>query len=93
MIRLVIPEEPAAEAAPAAEARAPVRQSLRIGTLDNSKSNADHLLGDLVRRLSAEMTVQGVVQTRKPGAALSARDELLDRLAMEADCVITAMAD
>jgi hypothetical protein len=93
MIRLVIPEEPAVDAAPAAEARAPARQQLRIGTLDNSKSNADHLLGDLVRRLSAQMPVQSVVQTRKPGAALSAREDVLDTLATEADCVITAMAD
>ena len=53
MIRLVIPEEPAVDAAPAAEARAPARQQLRIGTLDNSKSNADHLLG------VAEATLRG----------------------------------
>jgi len=92
-MRLVIPEEPAVQVAPTAKVDALGPSPLRLGVLDNSKGNADHLLADLVARLQAATAIAGVVSARKPAAAAAAGLEVIDRLAQEADCVITAMAD
>ncbi len=95
MTLLVIPEEPAADTTPAAHAHAhaPRAERLRLGTLDNSKSNADHLLARLVQRIGEARPVVSVLARRKPGAALAAQPSVLDELAREADCVLVAMAD
>ena len=93
MIRLVIPEEMSEDTAPTAQVTTPRVSKLRIGILDNSKSNADHLLSHLAMRIGDHMTVGGVVIGRKPGTALAARPDVIDMLVKEADCVITAMAD
>ena len=93
MIRLVIPEEMAEDTAPTATVAAPSVSKLRIGILDNSKSNADHLLSHLAMRIGDHFTVASVVEGRKPGAALAAKPDVIDKLVKEADCVITAMAD
>ena len=66
---------------------------LRIGTLDNSKSNADHLLRMLIEGLQAQTQVASVVSLRKPSVSEPASAKVLDRLAAEADVVISAMAD
>ena len=88
----IIPEAP-----PPAEAsvagRRKVKGGLRLGILDNSKSNADHLLAMIVEEVKAKLPVSSVVALRKPGPAAGAEAEMLDQLAEEADCVISAMAD
>ena len=66
---------------------------LRLGILDNSKSNADHLLQMIVEGLKATLPVASVVALRKPGPAAGADPRVLDQLAEGADCVISAMAD
>jgi len=90
---LVVPEAPVQQAAASTSQRAIGAKKLRIGILDNSKSNADHLLNMLVAGLQSQMNVASVVALRKPTPSLPAEAGVLDKLAEEADVVISAMAD
>lgn len=108
-IRLVVPEEPCGAAptevaqadvlpagaspADASLARMASGAMLRIGVLDNSKGNADHLLASLIERLRAAVPLTAVVAERKPTSARPATDQVLARLAEETDCVVSAMGD
>jgi len=92
-VLLVVPEAPVQQAAAVAGPRAIGGKGLRIGTLDNSKSNADHLLAMLIEGVKAQMPVASVVALRKPTPSLPAEAHVLDKLAEEADVVISAMAD
>jgi hypothetical protein len=92
-VLLVVPEAPAAQAAAATAQRAIGAKPLRIGTLDNSKSNADHLLAMLVEGVKAQLPVASVVSLRKPSPSLPAEAGVLDQLAEDADLVVSAMAD
>lgn len=71
------------------------RQSagLRLGLLDNSKSNADHLFKFLVEGIRAEMPLASVVSLRKPLPSLAADPGIIEQLAKETDLVVSAMAD
>jgi hypothetical protein len=66
---------------------------LRLGVLDNSKGNADHLLRFIVEGVKAALPVASVVMTRKGSVSLPAPADVLDRLTREADFVVSAMAD
>ena len=88
----IIPEAPAPGGAKLADQRKS-KGGLRVGILDNSKSNADHLLRMIVDDIKSQMPVQSITVLRKPSPAAGADTSLLDRLAQDADCVITAMAD
>ena len=66
---------------------------IRLGVLDNSKANADHLLNMIIDGVKQEFKVDSVVYKRKPASSRPATDEILDELAEEADLVISAMAD
>lgn len=93
-VLLVVPEAPVQQAAASTSRRKlGAGQTLRLGTLDNSKSNADHLLAMLVDGVKAQAPVGSVVSLRKPSPSLPAEPALLDQLAEEADVVISAMAD
>lgn len=92
-VLLVVPEAPAPEARAAVAERKPARGAIRLGTLDNTKSNADHLLSFIVEGVRATLPVASVVSLRKENATVPARPEVLERLAAEADFVITAMGD
>lgn len=93
-VMLVVPEAPAPVAETAAtEQRSIAGKGLRIGTLDNTKSNADHLLRMIIEGIGRNVAVDSVVTTRKKAASLPAAPEILDQLAEEADLVISAMAD
>ena len=92
-ITLVVPEAPAPAAAAAAEARKAGKSGLRLGVLDNSKGNADHLLRFIVEGVKASVPVASVVSLRKESVSLPAAGPTLDRLAQEADFVVSAMAD
>ena len=92
-ILLVVPEAPAPESsAPMAE-RQIAKAGLRLGVLDNSKGNADHLLKFLVEGVLAALPIASVVSLRKDSVSLPAPAGILDQLAAEADCVVSAMAD
>lgn len=88
----IIPEAPP-PADIGATAKRKVKGGLRLGILDNSKSNADHLLKMIVEDVKTKLAVSSVVALRKPSPAAGADPELLDQLTEGADCVISAMAD
>lgn len=92
-ITLVVPEAPVPAPAAAAASRKAGQGGLRLGVLDNSKGNADHLLRFIVEGVKAAMPVASVVMTRKGSVSLPAPDDVLDRLTREADFVVSAMAD
>jgi uncharacterized protein YhfF len=88
----IVPEAPAPADVEITQERK-ARGGLRLGILDNSKSNADHLLGMIVEGIKAQLPVASIVSLRKPSPAAGADPKLLEQLAEEADCVISAMAD
>jgi hypothetical protein len=94
-VRLVIPAAPAP--AQSADAHAVQRRvgakGIRLGVLDNSKGNADHLLAIIVEAVRKEVPIASVAFARKPYVSMAAPPEILDQLAREADVVISAMAD
>ena len=92
-VTLVVPEAPVPATAAAAELRASSAGGLRLGILDNSKGNADHLLGMLVENVRTMFAVSSVVTRRKTSAANPADDKMLEEFAANADFVVSAMAD
>jgi len=92
-VLLVVPEAPVPEAAVPVERRKAGSGGLRLGVLDNSKGNADHLLRFIVEGVKAALPVASVVMTRKGSVSLPAPGEVLDQLTREADFVVSAMAD
>lgn len=93
MVRLVIPEAPPPAAAATSKQRAFQAGGIRLGVLDNSKGNADHLLKFIVEGVKAQIKVASVVSLRKPSPSIPAEKAVLDELTEKADCVISAMAD
>jgi uncharacterized protein YhfF len=92
-VRLVIPEAPAPRATAAGKARDLHADGIRLGILDNSKGNADHLLQFIVEGVKAQVKVASVVSARKAAPSIPADAATLDELAQQADCVISAMGD
>ena len=92
-ISIVIPEAPLEDVTQLKAARKLGGGALRLGVLDNSKANADHLLNLLVEGIKKDFAVSSVVLKRKPASSRPATDQLLDELARETDVVISAMAD
>lgn len=92
-VKLVVPEAPVPATAEAGVQRKFAQGGLRLGILDNSKGNADHLLRFIVDGVKALLPVASVVALRKDSVSLPAPADILDRLAAESDYVITAMAD
>jgi len=90
---LVVPEAPPVQAAIAGAQRKLAASGLRVGVLDNSKGNADHLLRFVVAGLRASLPVRSIVELRKDNVSLPAPGGVLDRLTREADVVVSAMAD
>ena len=91
-IFIVVPEAPLEEG----EQLKPERKlgaGIRLGVLDNSKANADHLLNLIVEGVKKELKVDSVVYKRKPASSAPATPQTLDELAQEADLVVSAMAD
>jgi hypothetical protein len=91
-IFLVVPDAPIEDAAQLKASRR-LGSSIRLGVLDNSKGNADHLLNFIVEGAKQEFKVDSVVMKRKPASSGPATDQVLDELANEADVVLSAMAD
>jgi hypothetical protein len=66
-------------------------RGLRVGVLDNSKPNADVLLGRVAERLAERAAGATVRRWQKPGASNPAL--MLDEIAGGADVVLTGSAD
>ncbi len=92
-IFLVVPDAPIEDVAQLKSSRSLSGGGIRLGILDNSKANADHLLNLIVEGVKKEYKVDSVVVKRKPTSSRPATDQVLDELAKEADLVISAMAD
>ena len=92
-IFVVAPDAPMEEAVRLKAGRTLGSGGIRLGVLDNSKSNADHLLNLIVEGVKKEFKVDSVVIKRKPTSSRPATDQMLDELAQEADLVVSAMAD
>jgi len=92
-IFLVVPDAPIEDVAQLKSNRTLGSGGIRLGILDNSKANADHLLQLIVEGVKKEFTVDSVVIKRKPTSSRPATDQVLDELAKDADLVISAMAD
>ena len=92
-IFIVVPEAPMEDAAALGSQRKLGTGGIRLGVLDNSKANADHLLNLLVDGVKKELKVDSVVFKRKPASSAPATERILDELAKEADLVVSAMAD
>ena len=92
-ILLVVPEAPAPAAAEVVDERRIEKKGIRLGVLDNSKGNADHLLRFIVDSVKASVPVSSVIVQRKGSVSLPAPADILDKLTAEADVVVSAMAD
>jgi hypothetical protein len=92
-IFLVVPDAPLEETTQLKASRKLTTAGIRLGVLDNSKANADHLLQMIVDGVKKDFKVDSVVYKRKPASSRPATAEMLDELAKEADLVISAMAD
>ena len=81
-ITLVTPDAPPPKPAPAAAVahRKLDPKGIRLGVLDNSKGNADHLLAMIVEGVRAEIPLGSVVSLRKPHVTFPATKEVLDTL-------------
>jgi hypothetical protein len=91
--RCVSPEAPVVVAETIALATPRTAAGIRLGVLDNSKSNADHLLQFLLDSAAAQLPVAQTLKRRKPAASRPAAVEVVDDLARETDFVLSAMAD
>ena len=92
-IFLVVPDAPIEDVAHLKSSRTLGSSGIRLGILDNSKANADHLLNLIIEGVKKEFKVDSVVVKRKPTSSRPATEQVLDELAKEADLVISAMAD
>jgi hypothetical protein len=92
-IFLVVPDAPLETPEPLKSSRTLGENGIRLGTLDNSKGNADHLLNLIVEGVKKEFKVESVVMKRKPASSAPATTKILDELEKEADLVVAAMAD
>ena len=92
-IRLVVPVAPGPASTAVGAQRKFSKNGLRLGVLDNSKGNADHLLRFIVDGVKALLPVASVVFLRKGSVSLPAPKDVLDRLTAESDFVFSAMAD
>jgi hypothetical protein len=90
---LVVPEAPAPTGEAIVDERRIDKRGIRLGILDNSKGNADHLLKFIVDAVKCSVAVSSVLTLRKASVSLPAPADILDRLAREADVVVSAMAD
>jgi hypothetical protein len=92
-VLLVVPEAPAPSGEAVVKERSIGKSGIRLGVLDNSKGNADHLLQFIVDSVKSAVAVSSVVSLRKASVSLPAPNDILDQLAREADVVVSAMAD
>ena len=66
---------------------------IRLGTLENTKGNADHLLAFVVENLRKTLDIASAVALRKNNPSTPAPRPVLDKLAAECDFVVSAMGD
>ena len=90
---LISPEAPLHQFAGPGDVRRIKAGGIRLGTLDNTKGNADHLLAFVVENLQKVLAISSVTVLRKNNPSTPAPRPVLDRLAAECDFVVSAMGD
>jgi hypothetical protein len=91
---LISPEAPLHQfAGPGKQREIKAGSGIRLGTLDNTKGNADHLLAFVVESMRKLVPIASVVSLRKNNPSTPAPKPVLDQLFAETDFVISAMAD
>ena len=90
---LISPEAPLHQFAGPGAQRQVKAGAIRLGTLDNTKGNADHLLAFVVEEIRKLVPVASVVALRKNNPSTPAPKPVLDQLFAETDFVVSAMAD
>ena len=89
----VSPEAPVTAAAAVQVHKRAAAAGIRLGILDNSKSNADPLLQFLLDAAKGALPVEHSIKRRKPAASRPADTAVVEDLVREADFVLSAMAD
>ena len=89
----VSPEAPVTAASTVEPSKRGGAAGIRLGILDNSKSNADHLLQFLLDAAKGALPVEHAIKRRKPAASRPADTAVVEDLVREADFVLSAMAD
>ena len=91
---LISPEAPLHQfAGPGKQREIKAGSGIRLGTLDNTKGNADYLLAFVVESMRKLVPIASVVSLRKNNPSTPAPKAVLDQLFAETDFVISAMAD
>jgi len=90
---LISPEAPPHQFAGPGEQRQVKAGGIRLGVLDNTKGNADLLLAFVAEEVRKLVPVASVASYKKANPSTPAAKPILDRLAAEADFVVSAMAD
>jgi len=89
--------DPTSSTVRAAFSRAPRRHrdlnGKRVGLLNSTKYNSDHLLDGIADLLRERYSVGEVVRTRKPYFGRPVPDEMAREMASRCDVVITAIGD
>lgn len=65
----------------------------RLGLVGNSKLNADEILLAIGDALKERYDIVSIVHDKKPSFSLPAPDEIVDKIAREADVVIAGVGD
>ena len=65
----------------------------RVAVLDNGKPGAAFLMGQVAEQLGARTGIEFVGIRRKRTAATPCEEDLIDKIAAEADLVLTGTAD
>ena len=73
--------------------RLPTLAGTRLGIIDDSKKNADVLLGELVEILQTRYEISDVKWHRKPTASKPADPAVIREMAETCDCVVVAVGD
>ena len=77
-VLLVVPEAPAPAAEAQVKERALDKKGIRLGVLDNSKGNADHLLRLVLEGMSkTDVPIKSVVSLRKDNVSRPAPAEII----------------
>ena len=92
-IFLVVPDAPLEDVAQIKASRTITDKGIRLGVLDNTKGNADHLLKLIIEGVKQEFKVTSVAMKRKAASSAPAATNIIDELEKEADVVVSAMAD
>jgi hypothetical protein len=66
---------------------------LRIGLVGNSKLNADEILLAIGDLLAERYQIAGIVHDEKPSFSVPAPNDIVDKIAREADVVIAGVGD